>query len=126
MTKEIRKILLKEVYTIQDVATIVGKTTATVRSWETKKITPKLKNKSENGWKQYTRRDLENLLEHLLNYKWERKVINNVEDLEFIIRYCRGFVKLSDYPYPMEDDIYNYEIKEITIFDPDQTDTIFI
>ena len=84
MTDEVRRILMKEVYTIQDVAKIVDKTTATVRSWEVKKITPKHKNKSDNGWKTYTRRDLEELLNALLNYKWERTVIKNEQDLEFI------------------------------------------
>ena len=38
MTDEVRRILMKEVYTIQDVAKIVDKTTPTVRSWEVKKI----------------------------------------------------------------------------------------
>lgn len=103
ITKEIRQILMKEVYTIQDVAKIVNKTTATVRSWEDKKITPSFKKHSDNGWKLYTRRDLEELLTCLLNHNWRRNVIKNVEDLEFIIRYCRGFVKLKDYPYKIED-----------------------
>ena len=122
MTDEVRRILMKEVYTIQDVAKIVNKTTATVRSWEVKKITPKHKNKSDNGWNTYTRRDLEELLNALLNYKWERTVIKNEQDLEFIIRYCRGFVKLKDYPYKIinndftkETNLPNYDIETIYI-----------
>lgn len=126
MTNKVRKILMKEVYTIQDVAEIVNKTTATIRSWENKKIIPKLKHKSDNGWKMYTRRDLEDLLEHILNHNWERQVIKNEKDLEFIIHYCRGFTKLSDYPYPMEDDPTDNAIKETTINNKDFIDIINI
>jgi len=123
MTKEIEQILIKEFYTIQDIAKIVNKTTATVRSWEDKKITPVFRNHSDNGWRMYSRRDLEELLTSLLNYNWKRNVLDNINDLEFIIKYCRGFVKLTDYPYKIEDT--SNIIKETIIYN-DNVNVLYI
>jgi DNA-binding transcriptional MerR regulator len=84
------ELLNKNSFNIRDLATIVKKETQTIRSWETKGIIPKPSLKSENGWREYTKEDLANTLEAILNYSWQRKVIKNESEIQYIIDYLRG------------------------------------
>ena len=83
-------IIQKEEFNIKDLAKIVNKQTQTVRSWEKKGIISKPENKYENGWRKYTKEDLADALDSILKYNWERKVIKNESEIEFIISYLRG------------------------------------
>jgi hypothetical protein len=123
MTRKMLEILKQETYTITDVANLLNKTTKAIRKWEDRNVIPRLERKSKNGWKLYTRRDLEDLLTHLFNYNWQRITVN-MPDIEFMIRYCRGFVKLQDYPYRLEDD-YDDMIETVLHYE-DEIEVIII
>ena len=86
------EILNKTVFNIKDLADIVKKETQTIRSWETKGIIPRPKKKTDKKqeWREYTREDLASALEAILNYNWQRKVIKNESEIQYIIDYLKG------------------------------------
>jgi DNA-binding transcriptional MerR regulator len=49
--------LNKEYFNIKDLAKIVKKETQTIRSWEAKGIIQKPQNRSDNGWREYSRNE---------------------------------------------------------------------
>lgn len=79
----------KEKYNIKDLAKIVKKETQTIRSWEIKGIIEK-PGKSSNSWREYSKEDLANTLEVVVNYDWDRKVIKNKTEIEYVIARLRG------------------------------------
>lgn len=86
MTDEFFK---KESYTIKDLASIVKKETNTIRSWEHKNIISK-PGKSSNNWRQYSKEELADTLETVLNFDWDRKVIKNKAEIQYAIDRLRG------------------------------------
>lgn len=77
-------ILEKETFNIKDLANIVKKETQTIRSWENKGIIKK-PSKNPKNWREYTKKELIETLETILNYPWERKVIKNTSEIQYII-----------------------------------------
>lgn len=82
----------KTEFTITDLAKIVKKQTQTIRSYEHKGIIKKPDKKASNGWRVYTKDDLANTLENIINHNWQRNVIKNKNEIEHIINYLRGRV----------------------------------
>lgn len=80
-----QRLFERDNYTIRDLSRIVKKQTQTIRSWETKGIIQKPKKKSSNGWREYSKETLAQTLEDILNYNWERKVIKNENEIQYII-----------------------------------------
>lgn len=98
----IKDILQKELFTIQDFALIIRQTTDCIRNWEFLGILPKHTKKSENGWKLYSKEDLANYMEILVNHPWERMNNLDFEELKYYIKYLRNdyekrFNKLVSY-----------------------------
>lgn len=88
--KSIDEILIKQVFNIKDLAYILNKKPQTIRKWETKGIIPKCNNYGNNGWREYTRKELANILETILNYPWKRLTIYNPGQVQKIIFYLKG------------------------------------
>lgn len=82
--------LEKEFFTIQDVAKITNRTTQTVRSWEKKGVILEADKRGDNNWRQYSRTRMAEVLEKILNHPWDRKVIKNVDEVEYVINVLRG------------------------------------
>lgn len=94
-----KKILNKEFFDIRDLATIVKKETQTIRSWEKKNIISKPEQKSIHGqkeWRKYSKEDLANTLQTILDYPWERKIIKNEKEIEYIIDFLHGKIDSLD------------------------------
>ncbi len=89
MLKSIEQLLVKKVFTIKDLAFILGKQTQTIRKWEQKGIISKCANYSDNGWRQYNRQEFADKLEEVLNYKWERNTVFNPGQIQSVINYLR-------------------------------------
>jgi hypothetical protein len=89
-----KSILYQEVFNIKDLSIIVKKETQTIRSWEIKGIIDKPENKSNNGWREYSKLELASTLEKILNFNWKRKVIKNENEIQSFIDYLRG--KITD------------------------------
>jgi len=85
-------LLKKDSFDIRDLATIVKKETQTIRSWEKKNIIPKprMSSRGQKEWREYSKEDLADTLEHILSYPWERKIIKNYNEIQYIIDYLRG------------------------------------
>ncbi|MFW6007768.1 MAG: MerR family transcriptional regulator [archaeon] len=90
-------ILDKNEFNISDLAKIVKKQTQTIRSYERKGIINKPDKKASNGWRVYSKSDLANTLENILNYNWQRNVIKNESEIKQIIEYLRGNVDKSTF-----------------------------
>lgn len=89
MLKSIEDLLAKETFTIKDLAFILCKQTQTIRKWEKKGIISKCKHYGNNGWRQYNRLEFADVLEEVLNYKWERNTIFNPGQILLVINYLR-------------------------------------
>jgi DNA-binding transcriptional MerR regulator len=89
--------LNKEYFNIKDLAKIVKKETQTIRSWEAKGIIQKPQNRSDNGWREYSRNELATVLESILSYNWQRKVIKNEIEIQHIIDCLRGKIDESSF-----------------------------
>lgn len=85
----------KESYTIKDLAILVRKETNTIRSWEHKNIINK-PGKSSNNWRQYSKDELADTLETVLNFDWDRKVIKNKSEIQYAIDRLRGKFVAAD------------------------------
>lgn len=97
-----KKLLCKQYFNIKDLASIVKKETQTIRSWEKKNIIAKPDTMSDHGkiqWREYSREALANVLEQILKYPWERQVIKNKNEIQFLIDYFRGNI---DYNFKEE------------------------
>lgn len=90
MLKSIDEILIKKVFTIQDLSFILGKQSQTIRKWEQKGIIPKCKKYNNAGWREYNRNEFANILEIILNHNWKRNIIYNPGKVQIIINYLRG------------------------------------
>ncbi len=95
-------ILDKDEFTISDLAKIIKKQSQTIRSYERKGIIQKPNKKKSNGWRVYSREDLAQTIEKILEYNWERNVIKNKSELYYVVDYLRGkhdkddFITLAD------------------------------
>lgn len=89
MIFKIEEIVIKEIFTIKDIARILGKKTQTIRKWEHKGIISKCSNYGSNGWRQYDREEFANILEQILDYPWRRNVIYNPGQIQLIINYLK-------------------------------------
>lgn len=86
-------ILKKEYFDIRDLANIVKKETQTIRCWEKDNIIPKASRRAMHGqkeWREYSKEELANILEIILAYPWQRKIIKNQTEIKYIIDYLRG------------------------------------
>lgn len=79
------KILSKEVFNIQDLAEVTKRKTQTIRSWEKKEIIKSSDMRNDNNWRQYSKERFVEILRQILEYPWERQVIKNVAEVEYII-----------------------------------------
>lgn len=79
------KILEKEVFNIQDLAEVTKRKTQTIRSWEKKGIIPEADQRDHNKWRQYSRECFIDVLQKILVHPWERQVIKNVAEVEYVI-----------------------------------------
>lgn len=84
MTK-LEEILSKNEFNIQDIASITQRKTQTIRSWEKKGIIPEADGRAENGWRKYSKTRVVEILEKIVNHPWERQVIKNVDEVNYII-----------------------------------------
>ena len=84
-------LLAKKYFDIEDFARIVNKDQRTIRSWEIKGIIKKPPKDSRN-WRRYSRADLAECLETILNYPWKRRVIKNEEEIQYVIDRLHGKV----------------------------------
>jgi hypothetical protein len=69
----------------------VNKDQRTIRSWEIKGIIKKPPKDSRN-WRRYSRDDLAECLETILNHPWKRKVIKNEQEIQYVIDRLHGKV----------------------------------
>ena len=83
------KLLNKQAFNITDFANIVMKKTETIRSWELKGIIDK-PNVDSRHWRKYSRDELADCLEKVLNHSWERKVIKNEQEIQYVIDRLRN------------------------------------
>ena len=92
------ELLHKTTFNIKDLASIVKKETQTIRSWETKGIIkrPPKKTSDQHEWREYTKKDLAEVLENLLNYSWKRKVIKNEIEIQYMIDFLRGKIDIAN------------------------------
>lgn len=81
----LEKILSKEVFNIQDLAEVTKRKTQTIRSWEKKGIIKEADMRNENNWRQYSKERFVEILQQILNYPWERQVIKNVAEVQYVI-----------------------------------------
>lgn len=79
------EILQKSTFNIQDLAFITQRKTQTIRSWEKKGIIKSADSRGENKWRQYSVERTIDILESLINYPWERQVIKNVDEVQYVI-----------------------------------------
>jgi Predicted transcriptional regulators len=84
------KILQKEYFNIQDLAEITKRKTQTIRSWEKKGIIPSADQRSENNWRLYSKQCMIDVLEKIMNYPWERQVIKNQAEVQYVIDTLKG------------------------------------
>lgn len=94
----IEELLRKSAFNIKDLSKIVKKETQTIRSWEAKGIIdrPARKTDDKHEWREYTREDLAQALENIVNYDWKRKVIKNKSEIEYIIDFLRNNKNVND------------------------------
>lgn len=79
------KILSKEVFNIQDLAEVTKRKTQTIRSWEKKEIISSADMRNENNWRQYSKQRFIEILQQILTHPWERQVIKNTAEVEYVI-----------------------------------------
>lgn len=91
----IEKLDQKKFYTIKDICEVTKKKSDTIRSWERKGI---IKKPSETiykvgfcnaGWRKYSREEFVQVLQDILDYKWERDTIKNRTEIEVYIQYLK-------------------------------------
>lgn len=81
----LEKILSKNVFNIQDLAEVTKRKTQTIRSWEKKGIIKDADMRNDNNWRQYSKERFIEILNQILAYPWERQVIKNIAEMEFVI-----------------------------------------
>ena len=88
----------KSTFNIKDLANIVKKKTQTIRSWETKGIIKRQAKKTndQHEWREYTKEDLAQVLEDILAFQWQRKVIKNEAEIQYIIDFLRGKIDTNN------------------------------
>ena len=89
MLTGIDPIVTKEIFTIKDLSYVFHKQSQTIRKWEQKGIIPKCSTYGDNGWRQYNKQEFADVLEHAINYKWQRKTIINPGQIRLMINYLR-------------------------------------
>lgn len=90
MMNSIDKLIEKESFNIQDVAEVTKRKTQTIRAWEKKGIIPEADMRSANNWRLYSRTCFIQLLQNLLDHPWERQVIKNVDEVQYVIDELKG------------------------------------
>ncbi|MDF2533897.1 MAG: hypothetical protein K0R18_54 [Bacillales bacterium] len=91
----LEKILAKEVFNIQDLAEVTKRKTQTIRSWEKKDIILDADMRNENNWRQYSKQRFIEILTQILQHPWERQVIKNVAEVEFVINELQNPAKTT-------------------------------
>ncbi|AEO93479.1 gp220 [Bacillus phage G] len=81
----LEKILSKEAFNIQDLAEVTKRKTQTIRSWEKKGIIKDADMRNSNNWRQYSKERFVEILNQILSHPWERQVIKNVAEVEYVI-----------------------------------------
>ncbi|MNJ90269.1 HTH-type transcriptional regulator CueR [compost metagenome] len=95
MTTPLEKILSKNVFNIQDLAEVTKRKTQTIRSWEKKGIIKDADMRNDNNWRQYSKERFTEILNQILSYPWERQVIKNIAEMEFVINELQTPAKSS-------------------------------
>lgn len=90
MTTKLDDILTKEEFNIQDLAFITKRKTQTIRSWEKKGIIPEADGRGDNKWRKYSKNRVIEVLSNILNYPWERQVIKNTDEVQYVIETLKG------------------------------------
>jgi DNA-binding transcriptional MerR regulator len=80
------KILDGNALSISDLAKLLNKKSATIRTWELKGIIPKARKNEQTNHREYNQSDLLVVLQNIMKYSWERNCLNK-EELEKIIHY---------------------------------------
>lgn len=90
-----KKILNNDMFTITDVAHIFNKKTSTIRTWEAIGLIPKVKKYSQNEdndemhkRRMYTRQELYDTINNVLNFNWTRNCLDRKE-LTTIMEYIK-------------------------------------
>lgn len=91
----IDKILTKEVFNIQDLAEVTKRKTQTIRSWEKKGIIKDADMRDKNNWRAYSKSRFVEILNQILSHPWERQVIKNVAEVEFVINELQNPVQTT-------------------------------
>lgn len=94
--KTLDQLLTKEAFNIQDLAEITKRETQTIRSWEKKGIIQEADQRSDNGWRLYSKERLVDILNQILQHPWKRQVIKNTAEVQYVIDVLTGKVELSD------------------------------
>lgn len=79
------QLLQKEHFNIQDLAEITKRKTQTIRSWEKKGIISQADMRTDTNWRMYSKSKMVEILEQILNYPWERQVIKNQAEVQYVI-----------------------------------------
>ena len=79
------ELIYKKFYDIKDIADIFNKDTQTIRSWEIKGIIKKPPKNPFNQWRRYTRKDLMEILNCIINHPWKRTVIKNMDEIKQLL-----------------------------------------
>lgn len=90
------KLLQKEVFNIQDLAEITKRKTQTIRSWEKKEIIAEADQRGTNNWRLYSKERLVHILKQILEYPWERQVIKNTAEVQYVIDVLSGKIDLEE------------------------------
>ena len=79
------KVLTKTEFNIQDLAEKKKRKTQTIRSWEKKGIISEADKRDHNKWRLYSKQCFIEVLQQILDHPWERQVIKNVAEVEYVI-----------------------------------------
>lgn len=93
--KTLDNLLTKENFNIQDLAEITKRKTQTIRSWEKKGIIKEADQRSANKWRLYSKERLVEILVQILEYPWERQVIKNTAEVQYVIDVLTGKNELN-------------------------------
>jgi hypothetical protein len=86
-------LLEKEDFNIQDLSKILKRETQTVRVWEKKGIISKADKRGQNNWRVYSRKQLVVVLEQILSYPWQRQVVKNSSEVNYVIDFLKNKIK---------------------------------
>ena len=102
------KLLKGEDLLVKEVSKLIGKSSITMRWWESQGITTKPRKTPDGRYRVYNAKELHKLLCDILNYDWERNCLDR-EELEKIRAYLEAYCIANDETNKRRvGDAYNY------------------